>query len=351
MPALCRAGAVGLLAAAALPLLVDETMTRWNLFAVLAPLVAVTASVLAWVVADGLRTRRLPLRYAGGLLLAVGVLTAAGSAGLVSFANEWLGSGEILLGGVAPLGAVAVRGGYLPVCVSHPANPTGSRGALDDGPRPPRDSASGGGAVHPVRRRQLLGVEVMEGTSATFAYLPVTAVPFLVVAVFLLGSRRELAAGMLTAAGVITAAHFVGAPLAASFAVGEVGEVRAAWVVGVAGGVLSGWPAGSPTRRTYRRPVDSPARRRRRSGRGTPRRRRHRNLTFSPATYEQSRQGLSPSAFKYGFKPLWTHIDQDQILDLFDRGSADESSTRPRSGSAVCSAPHWTRLRHVPPAG
>ena len=77
-----------------------------------------------------------------------------------------------------------------------------------------------------------------------FAYLPVTAVLLLVVAVFLLGSRRELAAGMLTAAGVLTAVHFVGVLLAASFAVGEVGEVGAAWAVGIAGGVLvglSGW--------------------------------------------------------------------------------------------------------------
>ena len=85
-----------------------------------------------------------------------------------------------------------------------------------------------------------LWVEVMEGTSAMFAYLPITAVLLLVVATFQLGSRRELAAGMLSAAGVLTAVHFVGVLLAASFAVGEVGGVRAAWVVGVAGGVLVG---------------------------------------------------------------------------------------------------------------
>ena len=48
---------------------------------------------------------------------------------------------------------------------------------------------------------------------------------------------------MLTAAGVLIAVHFVGVLLAASFAVGEVGEVRAAWIVGVAAGV-----AGRPGR-------------------------------------------------------------------------------------------------------
>jgi hypothetical protein len=240
MPALCRASAVGLLAAVALPLLVDDTMTRWNLFAVLAPLVAVAASVLAWVVAEGLRARRFPLLYAGGLLLAVGALTAAGSAGLITFAAEWLGGVAILLGGVALLGAVAA----LVVGISLV--------------RQPRVETVGA-AERSMMVLALLGTvltavalfvrydgfsslwdEVMEGTSAMFAYLPVTAVLLLVVATFQLGSRRELAAGMLSAAGVLTAVHFVGVLLAASFAVGEVGGVRAAWVVGVAGGVLVG---------------------------------------------------------------------------------------------------------------
>ena len=241
MPALCRAGALGLLAAAALPLLVDETMTRWNLFAVLAPLVAIAASVLAWVVADGLRARRLPLRYAGGLLLAVGALTAAGPAGLVRFAADWLGNVAILLGGVALLGAVAV----LVVGISCVRQPSGDpdRAAAERsmmGLALLGTALAGVALFIPYDGYSSLWDEVMEGTSATFALLPVTAVLLLVVAVFMLGSRRELAAGMLTATGVITAVHFVGVLLAASFAVGEVGEVGAAWVVGVAGGVLVG---------------------------------------------------------------------------------------------------------------
>jgi hypothetical protein len=91
--------------------------------------------------------------------------------------------------------------------------------------------------------------EVIEGESAAFAYLPITAVLVLIVAVFLLGSRRRLAAGMLTATGVLLAVHFVGVLLAASFAIGEAGEVRAAWIVGVAGGALVGL-AGWLTHRT-----------------------------------------------------------------------------------------------------
>jgi len=240
MPTLCRAGAVGLLAAAALPLLVDDTMTRWNLFAVLAPLVAVAAAVLAWVVADGLRAKRLPLPYAGGLLLAVGALTAAGSAGLITFAVEWLGGVAILFGGVALLGAVAA----LVVGISLVRQPgVETVGAAE---RSMMILALLGTVLTavalfiPYDDFSSLWVEVMEGTSAMFAYLPITAVLLLVVATFQLGSRRELAAGMLSAAGVLTAVHFVGVLLAASFAVGEVGGVRAAWVVGVAGGVLVG---------------------------------------------------------------------------------------------------------------
>jgi hypothetical protein len=249
MPTLCRAGAVGLLAAAALPLLVDDTMTRWNLFAVMAPLVAVAASVLAWMVADGLRARRLPLPYAGGLLLALGALTAAGSAGLVTFAAEWLGGVAILFGGVALLGAVAA----LVVGISLVR-------------QPPMETV--GAAERSMMILALLGTvltavalfipydgssslwdEVIEGESAAFAYLPITAVLVLIVAVFLLGSRRRLAAGMLTATGVLLAVHFVGVLLAASFAIGEAGEVRAAWIVGVAGGALVGL-AGWLTHRT-----------------------------------------------------------------------------------------------------
>ena len=240
MTTLCRAGAVGLLAAAALPLLVDDTMTRWNLFAVLAPLVAVAAAVLAWVVADGLRAKRLPLPYAGGLLLAVGALTAAGSAGLITFAVEWLGGVAILFGGVALLGAVAA----LVVGISLVRQPgVETVGAAE---RSMMILALLGTVLTavalfiPYDDFSSLWVEVMEGTSAMFAYLPITAVLLLVVATFQLGSRRELAAGMLSAAGVLTAVHFVGVLLAASFAVGEVGGVRAAWVVGVAGGVLVG---------------------------------------------------------------------------------------------------------------
>jgi hypothetical protein len=79
---------------------------------------------------------------------------------------------------------------------------------------------------------------VIEGSSAAFAYLPLVAVGLLIVALVLLGTRRMLAAGLLVATGAVTAAHFVGLLLAASFAIGEAGGVRPGWMLGVAGGVL-----------------------------------------------------------------------------------------------------------------
>ena len=95
-----------------------------------------------------------------------------------------------------------------------------------------------------------LWIEVQEGSSAAFAYLPIVAVLLMVAAILLLGSRRQMAAGMLGADGVLLATHFVGVLLAATFAVGEIGEVRPGWVLGVAGGVLAavaGWQAaGNP---------------------------------------------------------------------------------------------------------
>jgi hypothetical protein len=240
MPTLCRASAIGLFGAAALPLLVDDSMTRWNLFAVMSPMVAVAAAVVLWVVADGLQSRRVPLPFAGGLLVAVGALIAVGALGLISYSADWVGWVAIPLAGVALLGAAA-----LAVGISCLRTASGDRG-----PAPAERSMMALALVGTLLAAVALFIpydgfsslwdEVIEGESAAFAYLPITAVLLLVVAVFLLGSRRRLAAGMLTATGVLLAVHFVGVLLAASFAVGEVGEVRAAWVVGVAGGVLAG---------------------------------------------------------------------------------------------------------------
>ena len=83
-------------------------------------------------------------------------------------------------------------------------------------------------------------IEVIEDASAAFAFLPVAAVGLLVTAAFLLVSRRELGAGILSGAGALTALHFVGVLLAASFAIGEPGGVRVACLLGVAGGILAG---------------------------------------------------------------------------------------------------------------
>jgi len=241
MPALVRAGAISLLGVVAMPLAVDGTMARWNLFAVMAPLTAISAAVLLWLVADGLRARRLPLPYAGGLLVAVGALTTAGAAGLISYSVQWFGGAAKLLGAVALLGALAALAVGISCVRLASADP--DRMAAERSMMVLALVGTVLAAVAlfiPYDGSSSLWDEVIEESSAAFAYLPLTAVLVLIVAVVLLGSRRQLAAGMLTAGGLLIAVHFVGVLLAASFAVGEVGEVRAAWIAGVAAGVLVG---------------------------------------------------------------------------------------------------------------
>jgi hypothetical protein len=258
MPVTAQVAGIAMLAAAAVPLLISDTTTRWNFFAVMDPFWTALTAVLLWLVGAALRRRTLPLPYASGVLLSLGALTGAGALGVIGYTAEWVGGPTALLGVVALVGAAAATA--VGVSCGRSAS-GGSEDAVVE-----RSSVLlavvgtvlvGAALFVPYDGPSSLWDEVIEGSSAAFAYVPVTAVLLLVVADLLLASRRRLASGMLTAVGVVTAVHFVGVLLAASFAVGEAGEVRAAWAVGVAGGVLAAMsgvrevpPTGRPAARS-----------------------------------------------------------------------------------------------------
>lgn len=244
LPTVCRAAGVALLAAALGPQLITDTTTRWNTFAVFSLFEAVLAAAALWVVAGALRSRRLPPQFAAGVLLSIGALVVAGALGMITYAGELVGPVAVLLSLVALVGAgVAIAAGI--ACLQVPGDRSG--GATDwsmTGLALLGTGLTVAALFLKYDGESSLWTEVEEVSSAEFAYLPVTAVLLLVIAVFLLGPRRPLAAGILSATGALTAAHFVGVLLAATFAVGEVGEVRSAWVFGVAGGLLAalaGW--------------------------------------------------------------------------------------------------------------
>lgn len=241
-----RAAAIALLAPIPLWLLIADPMERWNVFAVFSPLAAVVAAALLWLAAGMPRSGRWPIPFAAGVLLSVGCLAAAGALGLIKFAAERVGSGSVLLALITVAGAGVALGAGV-ACV---------RAAGDEPALPAEGSITGlavlgtaltGAAIFiPYDTYSSLWTEVTEVESAEFALVPVAAVTLMVVAVFLLTSHRQLAAGILATTGLLTGVQFVGVLLAASFAVGEVGGVRPAWVVGVAGGLLAalaGWRA------------------------------------------------------------------------------------------------------------
>jgi hypothetical protein len=223
------------------PLVITDTTTRFNTFAVFSPFEAVLSAVTLWVVAGALRGRRVGTQFAAGLLVSVGALTVVGALGMIGYAGEWVGAVAVLLSLIVLVGGcLALVAGVS--CLRVPSTGTDQKpGWAIVGLAALGTALTVAALFLKYDGESSLWTEVEEGSSAAFAYLPITAVVLLATGIFLLLSRPRLAAGLLCATGALTAGHFLGVLLAATFAVGEVGEVRIAWVFGVAGGLLTAW--------------------------------------------------------------------------------------------------------------
>jgi hypothetical protein len=235
---LARAGAAALLAALPIPVLAPNA-DGWNVFAVLSPFEAILAAVAVWWIARELKARRISTSFAAGVLLAVGVLTLVASAGLLKFTAERAEAFATLLAVLVLLGAIAVLAAGVS-CTRATA------GAAHSAPVDPGALVLGLGGVGLTFAALFvnydglssLWTEFQETDSAEFFYGPAAAVAAMVAGLVVLGSRPQLAAGLLLAVGAATALHFLGLIVAAWRAVGEVGDVGAGGFVGLVGGLL-----------------------------------------------------------------------------------------------------------------
>ncbi len=234
---LALAGAAGM-AVAVLIGIVAGGDDRWNLFAAFSPLEAAGAGLAVWAVAAALRDGRLPVPFAAGVLLGLGAVTSAGAIALVKFSFERLGAVPSVLSLVVLAAAVAILLAGVACLRASPAQP-----ATDD----PATLVLGlaGAAVMGVALfvhydgLSSLWSEVPEGTSAEFFLEPLVLVATAVVAlVVLLGTRPQVAAGMLVAVGGAGVLHFLGVLVAAWRAIGEVGEVGPAGFIGLLGALV-----------------------------------------------------------------------------------------------------------------
>jgi Caspase domain len=237
VPRLASAGAFALLAAVPIPIL-DTASARWNVFAV-QPVFETLAAVFAtaWVVA-ALRQGRVATSFAAGVLVAVGVLGAVASLGLVKFTHEWIGTFATALALVAFLGSLAILAGGV-ACLRTSSG--GGTAVLD--PRPLLMGIIGTGLtiwslfLH-YDGSSSLWSEVPEWGSVEYFFEPAAAVALMILGLALLSSRRRFASALLLAVGGATALHFLGVIVAAWRAIGEPGEVRYAGFVGILGGLI-----------------------------------------------------------------------------------------------------------------
>ena len=230
--------ALAILVAAPVPLLATN-LDRWNAFAVLSPVEVLGIVVwLGWLT-RAIATRRISNLASTAVLAATGLLTAAGSVGLVKFSHQRIDGPATGLAAVALCGAVAAGGAGL----------LSRRGAADETSQRPDPSAlvltlSGAGLLVvsllvPYDGFSSLWSEVGEGSSAEFFFEPAASLVLLAVSLAGLTSRPRTSGILLIVVGGQTALHFVGVVAAAARAIGEVGDVRAGGFLGILAGLLA----------------------------------------------------------------------------------------------------------------
>jgi serine/threonine protein kinase len=235
---LARAGAVALLAGVVIPLLATGP-DRWNLFAVLSPFEAGGVALATWIVARALSTARVPVPFAAGVLVGIGVLMSIAGLGLIKFTVERLDAPSTVLTLVVLLGAAATLAAGVGCLRS--ASPSTAAAPADPAPLV---LGLAGVALASVALFvnydgfSSLWSEVPERESAEFFFEPAVAAAAMLVGLLMMGARPRVASGLLLALGGATALHFLGLIVAAWRAIGEIGEVRAAGFIGVLGGLL-----------------------------------------------------------------------------------------------------------------
>jgi hypothetical protein len=238
VPKLALAGAVALLAAVPIPILASA-YEGWNTFAVQPVFETLALALAAGLVARAVKSRGVATSFAAGVFVAIGVLGAAASLGLLKFTHERLSTFATLL-------AVVVLLGSLGILAAGVASLRASAGAHAAGPLDPRPLLIGvvgtGLTIWSLflyyDGYSSLWSEVGDWGSGEFLFEPVAAIVLIVIGLVVLSSRPRFASALLVVVGGATVLHFIGLIVAAWRAVGEVGEVRSGGFVGALGGLV-----------------------------------------------------------------------------------------------------------------
>jgi hypothetical protein len=224
-------------AAIPLPLLAQD-LDRWNVFAALSPLVALTAAWLLLITSRAVSRAAISAAAAGAVLLTTGVVTGVGALGLVKFSAQRIDGVAVALSVLLVLGSsVAVVSGGRSL-----------RGTVADAPTPVEQgelillvvggALCGAALFLPYDGSSSLWSELGDGGgSAEFLLVPVVGLAGIVVGVTTLSSRRSFAGALVCCVGVLLSAHFVGVLIAAALAIGEAGEVQPAGFLGLVGAI------------------------------------------------------------------------------------------------------------------
>ncbi len=233
----------------------DDPDDGWNLWAVLSPVEVLLVVAGVWWFASALGAGLVATSRVAGLLLSWGALCWVGAAGLVKFSAQRVDAVAVVLSVLVLAGATVVLAAG--VACLRSATGTARAARVDASSMVLGLGGAGLAALalfQPYDGFSSLITELGEGDSAEFAFVPAIAVALALVGMAALSSWPSFGEGVLVAAGAQLTLHYVGVLVAAHFAVGEVGETRAAGFIGLVAGLLVAG-AGLYSRGAARTPV------------------------------------------------------------------------------------------------